>query len=47
MRKLVTIQRVLATYPIKDADMIECCQILGWQCITKKNEVKVTKKVTT
>ena len=41
MRKLVTIQRVLATYPIKDADMIECCQILGWQCITKKNEVKV------
>ena len=41
MRKLVTIQKVAATYPIKDADFIECCQILGWQCITKKDEVKV------
>lgn len=41
MRKLVTIQKVTATYPIKDADFIECCQILGWQCITKKDEVKV------
>ena len=40
-RKLVTIQKVVATYPIKDADFIECCQILGWQCITKKDEVKV------
>lgn len=40
-RKLVTIQKVAATYPIKDADFIECCQILGWQCITKKDEVKV------
>ena len=40
-RKLVTIQKVAATYPIQNADFIECCQILGWQCITKKNEVTV------
>ena len=44
-RKLVTIQKVAATYPIKDADFIECCQILGWQCITKKDEVKVNDLV--
>ena len=45
MRKLVTIQKVAATYLIKDADFIECCQILGWQCITKKDEVKVNDLV--
>ena len=45
MRKLVIIQKVAATYLIKDADYIECCQILGWQCITKKDEVKVNDLV--
>jgi hypothetical protein len=40
MRKLATIQKVQALHDIKEADFIELCQINGWQCITKKGEVK-------
>lgn len=45
MRKLATIQRVQALHEIKGADFIEICQINGWQCITKKGEVKVNDLV--
>ena len=41
MRKLATIQKVQALHEIKGADFIEICQINGWQCITKKGEVKL------
>lgn len=39
-RKLVSIQRVVKTYPIVGADFIEACTILGWNCIIKKDEIK-------
>lgn len=45
MRKLATIQKVQALHEIKGADFIEICQINGWQCITKKGEVKVNDLV--
>ena len=45
MRKLATIQKVQALHDIKEADFIELCQINGWQCITKKGEVKVGELV--
>ena len=45
MRKLATIQKVQALHEIKGADFIEICQINGWQCITKKGEVKLNDLV--
>ena len=45
MRKLATIQKVQALHEIKGADFIEICQINGWQCITKKGEVKINDLV--
>ena len=45
MRKLATIQKVQALHDIKEADFIELCQINGWQCITKKGEVKAGELV--
>ena len=44
-RKLATIQKVQALHEIKGADFIEICQINGWQCITKKGEVKLNDLV--
>lgn len=44
-RKLATIQKVQALHEIKGADFIEICQINGWQCITKKGEVKINDLV--
>jgi RNA ligase (TIGR02306 family) len=41
MRKLASIQRVLALYPIPNADAIELAQINGWQCVVKKGEFQV------
>lgn len=41
MRKLASVQRVLALEPIKNADFIELAQINGWQCIVRKGEFKV------
>lgn len=45
MRKLATIQKVQALHEIKGADFIEICQINGWQCVTKKGEVKLNDLV--
>ncbi|MEN0063890.1 MAG: RNA ligase (ATP) [Myxococcota bacterium] len=38
MRKLASIQRVLAVEPIPGADVIVATRINGWQCVTKKGE---------
>jgi hypothetical protein len=46
MRNLVTIQTIDWIKPIKDADQIELCGILGWQCvIAKKDNFKTGDKV--
>jgi len=41
MRKLVSVQRVLALHPIPTADAIELCQINGWQCVVKKGDFQI------
>ncbi len=41
MRKLVSIQKIKALEPIKDADAIERAQVLGWNLVVKKGEFKV------
>ena len=40
MRKLATIQKILETNQIPDADYIELVKIMGWQCVAVKNEFK-------
>ena len=40
MRKLASIQTVKYTRPIPDADNIETIGVLGWECVSKKNEFK-------
>ena len=37
MRKLATIQRILALDPIPDADKILRASVLGWQCVVAKD----------
>lgn len=41
MRKLASIQRILAIQPIENADAIEKATVLGWQLVVKKGEYKV------
>jgi len=41
MRKLVTIQKILAIEPIEESDFIEKIKVLGWQLVAKKGEFKV------
>lgn len=41
MRKLATVQKVLAIDPIPDADTIEVVTIKGWKVVVKKGEFKV------
>ncbi len=41
MRKLASIQRVLAIDPIEDADRIVSTRINGWRCVTKKGDFAV------
>ena len=41
MRKLASIQKVVAITPIEKADRIECVQILGWEVVARKGEFKV------
>lgn len=40
MRKLASIQRIKYVKPIPDADAIETVGVLGWECVSKKNEFK-------
>ncbi|MCC6370552.1 MAG: RNA ligase (ATP) [Bacteroidia bacterium] len=40
MRKLASIQKILATEAIKDADAIEKATVLGWQLVIRKGEFK-------
>lgn len=41
MRKLVTVQKITNIIPIDGADSIELAQILGWQCVVKKDKFKI------
>lgn len=41
MRKLASIQKILALEPIEGADAIEKATVLGWQLVVKKNEFMV------
>ena len=41
MRKLASIQRIIAINEIPNADKIESVVVLGWNCIVKKGEFKV------
>ena len=40
MRKLASVQRVVAVDPIEGADRIEKVQVLGWQLVSKRGEFK-------
>lgn len=40
-RKLASIQRIVSISPIPGADRIVVAQVLGWQCVIKKDEFKV------
>ena len=40
MRKLASIQKIVAVTAIPEADKIDCVTILGWKCIVKKGEFK-------
>lgn len=41
MRKLASIQRIVALDPIPGADKIEVAQVLGWKVVTHKGDFKV------
>jgi len=42
MRKLASIQKIIALNPIEKADAIEVCTVLGWECVVaKKDNFKV------
>jgi RNA ligase (TIGR02306 family) len=38
MRKLASLRRIDAIFPIPNADAIECAQVGGWQVVVKKGE---------
>ncbi len=38
MRKLVSVQKIMAVAPIPGADNIEVATVLGWQCVVKKSD---------
>jgi RNA ligase (TIGR02306 family) len=40
MRKLASIQEIKFVKEIPNADVIECVGVLGWECVSKKNEFK-------
>lgn len=44
-RSLAHIEKVEWIKAIPGADKIELCGVLGWQCVTKKNEFKVGEKI--
>ncbi len=41
MRKLASIQKIIALEPIEGADAIERATVLGWQLVVKKGEFNV------
>lgn len=41
MRKLATVEKVVAVTPIPGADFIEAVQVKGWTCVAKKGEFAV------
>ena len=41
MRKLASIQRIMALDPIPGADLIEQAKVLGWSCVVLKGEFNV------
>ena len=43
-RKLASIQLIKDLRPIPNADAIMCAQVLGWECVTKKNEFNLNDK---
>ena len=45
MRKLASIQKIIAIEPIPKADAIEVATILGWKVVVKKNSFKVNDLV--
>jgi len=45
MRQLASIQKIVSIRPIENADKIEVAQVLGWECVVKKNEYKVGELV--
>jgi hypothetical protein len=40
-RKLASIQKIVNIHNIEGADKIETVQVLGWECVSRKNEFKV------
>ena len=41
MRKLASIQKIIALDPIDGADAIERATVLGWQLVVKKGEFNI------
>jgi len=41
MRKLATIQKIIALNPIPDAEFIEVASVLGWKVVVKKGEFQI------
>jgi RNA ligase (TIGR02306 family) len=41
MRKLASVQKILAVEPIEKADKLEVVTVLGWHCVAKKGDFKV------
>lgn len=44
-RKLATVERILEINDIPEADRIQTCKILGWQCVVEKNKYRVSQLV--
>jgi len=44
-RKLAHVEILENLTPIENADKIEVAQVLGWNCVVKKNEFKIGEKV--
>jgi hypothetical protein len=45
LRNLASIQKIVNISPIPGADRIEKVQVLGWECVSQKNEFKINDLV--